>query len=148
MRGHQTSLVWKRTEGSKIPRDAIPVSDQKTQYIARLYHEGTHPGKTIQNGASISYAGKEIIRNEFEILCGSVDELKWVDVHGACKYLKDAVLAGYDGEPSSELFIARSLYLDAYQCGKTGIHFGNLGMHFSHDGQEMSSHTYQVLCFK
>ncbi|ORX41063.1 hypothetical protein BD324DRAFT_647960 [Kockovaella imperatae] len=80
-------VMWKLVEGGEsFPSDAIPVgheADGQTLFAARsLYAGGLHLGKashTMFKGSSISFAGKELITDTFEVLCGPRDPrtLQW-----------------------------------------------------------------------
>ncbi|KAJ3268655.1 DNA damage-binding protein 1a, partial [Terramyces sp. JEL0728] len=110
-------------------------------YLARtFYNGGDHPGKTSGNGCSFGWGQKEIFTNDYEILCGDMEKLKWIPVVGRLKPGKfdfNPVSAGYEKHPQNEIFIIRAQRDGRWIPGKAG--FGLPAGFIGYNGLEVES---------
>ncbi|KAI8846954.1 hypothetical protein BC829DRAFT_418785 [Chytridium lagenaria] len=124
-----------------------------TPRATRVYHDsGVCVGKANPKmGCNIGYGNKEIsIKDDkFQVLCGNVNAIKWVEVSGACSTssLQNALpIAAGQEKDGRILFLAQTFYNNSVQIGKAGEHI-NDGMVFPYGGKEVTSRTYKVACY-
>ncbi|KAJ2548329.1 hypothetical protein EV175_004868 [Coemansia sp. RSA 1933] len=157
MRGNANSsrgFQWTTARNNQIPPNAVQggvEKDGKPLFVARaLYKGGLHPGKAAEHiqggGCSIGYGHKEVNLNEYQVLCGSANNLKWVEQENSLLVQGfNPVEGGYEesGEP---LYIAKTLYDGSQQLGKCGSHIKH-GMSFAYGHKEKSVEKYMVLAY-
>ncbi len=62
---------WVAGSNGSFPKDAVAGGSEpnRTLYVCRAAHEGgVHPGKLVEKNCNISYGGKEITKNTYEVL--------------------------------------------------------------------------------
>ena len=70
---------WERGIFGKIPTNAIEIGTNSEFYVARgYYHNGEHPGIANQEGCIISFGGKAIFVDEYEILTARRGVYQWI----------------------------------------------------------------------
>ncbi|KAJ1907126.1 hypothetical protein LPJ81_000960 [Coemansia sp. IMI 209127] len=157
MRGSANSsrgFQWVTAKNNYIPPNAVQggvEKDGKPLFVARaMYKGGLHPGKAGEHiqggGCSIGFGHKEVNLNEYQVFCGSANNLRWVEQENSLVIQGfNPVEGGYEesGEP---LFIAKTLYDGSQQLGKCGSHIKH-GMSFAYGHKEKSVDKYMVLAY-
>ncbi|XP_062131703.1 uncharacterized protein LOC133842565 [Drosophila sulfurigaster albostrigata] len=138
--------IWiARNVNDPLPPFAIVAgydSNRDPIYVARASHNGeVVPAKFIPNKklAFISWAGKEITKNDFEILTGH--EHSWHPAKGG-NVPPGALRTGHtaDGEP---LYVGRASFAGSLTPGK--VHPSKGCMYVSYGGGEQCLKEYEVL---
>lgn len=128
-----------------VPPNAMKsgFSGGESMYVARAIHEGNlFPGKVHPpHGGGvcfITYKGKVVAKNEYEVLCSAYGS--WVPVTGG-NIPSNAVMGGHsaEGEP---LFIGRSIHLGSLNPGKVHLSRGCCDIGYGAD--EYSYTEYEV----
>lgn len=117
-------------------------------YIGRgLYEGGIHPGKASPNwsGVNISWGGKEVNVDPYDMLIGLSDYVRWVSVSGSFS-LDDAPtpVEGGNESDNTTLYIARAAYKGGIHNGKVKV--GGVAL-IPYGGDEVSLSTYEVLIY-
>jgi len=146
-----SSYDWVPFEGS-IPKNAISLKQSNGHMIAVCrgnIENSIHVGYVNEtlNVCSIGYGGKEYQLENFKILIGDMDQLKWIE------WKPDQVLTGYkliEGgyESKGTLYICKvtndSDKMEYF--GKTSNYIN--GANYSYNGDERNSENYVVLVEK
>lgn len=127
-------------QGNALPHNAMVAGqdvDNSNLYCGRAKHEGRYlPAKVGKHRAWVSWAGREIEKSDYYVLCGG--RYSWMPVgHG---------LAMPHGAMSTEpgLYVGRVLHNGRWTPGK--IDTANRCMYIPYGGQEVEyRHGYQVL---
>ncbi|KAJ1668711.1 hypothetical protein IW140_001998 [Coemansia sp. RSA 1813] len=157
MRGNANSsrgFQWVTTKNNQIPPNAVQggvEKDGKPLFVARaMYKGGLHPGKAGEHiqggGCSIGFGHKEVNLNEYQVLCGSANNLKWVEQENSLVVQGFTPVEGGYEESGEPLFIAKTLYDGSQQLGKCGAHIKH-GMSFAYGHKEKSVDKYMVLAY-
>jgi len=146
--------TWVGVSGKDIPNNAIEGGrdgDGSTLYIARAFYEGgVHPGKAgrgLRIGAVIGYGGKEIELDQYEVLVGDQDSVRWNGESGEINF---QALSGQPVEGGREangqvLYIAQATYNGTTHPGKTNSGFR--GAVISYGGREEIISNYNILVY-
>lgn len=132
---------WVRVNrGSALPYDAFIAGqdmDNSNLYCGRARHEGRHlPAKVGQRNAWVSWAGREIEKSDYEILCGN--RYNWVSVGHGLPMPHGAVCT------SSGVYVGRVMHNGRWTPGK--IDTVNRSLYIPYGGQEVEyKHGCQVL---
>lgn len=141
--------VWvKTTRSQAVPSNAY-IGAQETilgtntirqLYLCRgSYNGGIHPGKVVENYCHISYGGREIVLEHYEVLTNVAKGSEhWVEASDG--YVPDGAVMG-GSEPQRTLYICRADY-------KNGKHLGKLVIHdcmFGWGGSEQTRRNYELL---
>ncbi|KDQ21375.1 carbohydrate-binding module family 12 protein [Botryobasidium botryosum FD-172 SS1] len=146
--------TWVGVYGTDIPDNAIEGgrdSDGSILYIARAVHEGgIHPGKAgrhLRIGAVIGYGGGEIEVDQYEVLVGDQNSVRWNNESGEINFqaLSGELVEGGREANGDILYIAQASYENALHPGKTNAGFG--GAVVSYAGEEHIVHNYGVLVY-
>ncbi|KDQ21376.1 carbohydrate-binding module family 12 protein, partial [Botryobasidium botryosum FD-172 SS1] len=120
--------TWVGVTGKDIPNNAIEGGrdrDGSPLYIARAFYEGgVHPGKCgrgLRKGAVIGYGNKEIELDQYEVLVGDQNSVRWNKESGEINF---QALSGQPVEGGREangkvLYIAQANYNNTTHPGKT-----------------------------
>ncbi|CAG8504064.1 1227_t:CDS:2, partial [Cetraspora pellucida] len=113
---------------SHFPNDAF--FNENGEAIGRGWYESSlQLGRVvIGRGLIIGYGGKEIVLEDYEILCAL-----WVV----------PLEAGHESD-QRELYVARTLHNGHYIYGKAGWHLKQ-GMSYAVDGREFCAKDYEIL---
>ncbi|KAG8744445.1 hypothetical protein FRC10_010115 [Ceratobasidium sp. 414] len=144
------ALAW----SLQIPQGALvggKDSDGTPLYIARTFFEGgIHPGKVSPNfkkGAIIGYDGEEIEVENYEVLLGNEQSVRWVDTSrfsteslGGARPIEGGREA--DGTP---LYVVRAPYKGGVHPGKTSEKLGNADI--TYGGDEKRINQFEVLVY-
>uniref|UniRef100_A0A069DR30 Putative two dm9 repeat protein n=1 Tax=Panstrongylus megistus TaxID=65343 RepID=A0A069DR30_9HEMI len=136
---------WETCFGGSVPADAVHAGTDLNGapiYVGRSFHGGDLlPAKvTPAHGcAYISYAGSEISKQDYEVLCSN--HVAWKFCEGGA-VPPEAIRIGNtsDGE---HLFMGRTMVEGTLTPGKVHPSHGCLYVPF--DGRELSFPTYEVL---
>lgn len=132
-----SSLRWVPISAQEaVPANAIPVVEESNKpiYICRgAYSAGTHPGRIVNNQCSISYGGKEVLLDNYEVLVGTGGSWGKPQTH-----LAGAFIAGQEGRLPLQL--CRTSYQGNIFPGKV---VRNL-CHFSYQGLEIFLPQFEV----
>lgn len=152
-RGPQGPVTWVLTEGKNIPQGSIVGGTEHDAelWVARAYYDGgIHPGKAFRNsrrGAVISYGGKEVEVDKYEVLIGNQQAVRWVQQHGRLNVnsLGGQPVEGGRDKDGSILYIAQAPY-------KGGVHPGKIseklsGACIAYGDDEKLVDTYNVLVY-
>lgn len=125
---------------SGLPHDAFVAGqdiDNSNLYCGRARHEGHYlPAKVSRNHAWISWAGREIEKTDYEVLCGQ--QYNWVSVGHNLSIPHRAVSTG------PGIYVGRALHNGRWTPGKIDI--ANRTMYIPYGGQEIEHrHGCQVL---
>jgi hypothetical protein len=147
--GPRAPTTWILVDGrDKIPNSAIEAGKDKDghpTYIARAYYEDSiQTGKAspvFREGAAISFGGRAIELNKFEILIGDPRAVKWVHYNSQQPSARP-VDGGWDinGVP---LHVTRVRYDGGVFAAKVGGHLK--GAHLAFNGKEVIINEYEVL---
>jgi hypothetical protein len=108
---------------------------------------GLHVGKAspiTAKGCCVSYDGKELEFDKYEVLIGRADSVKWVKVHGKPNNLQFRPVEGGHEAKGDPLFIGRCHHHDGVHPGKTGPKWD--GVMIGYGGDEKFVKDYEVLC--
>jgi hypothetical protein len=152
--GCGNGVTWILNQGKNIPRDAIPVGEERggKLYTCRAFQDGgIQLGKAanvFKKGAVIGYKNDEIHLETYEILVGNPNAVKWVQLSGR---FNEGALQGLrpveggrenDGTP---LFVCRAPHHNAVHPGKCSPKLD--GCYIPFDGKEKQISNYEVLCY-
>jgi len=151
--GPNDAVTWILTQGQHIPRGAILVGREQNWnlYICRAFHDGgIQVGKTseaFKNGGVLGYKNKEVFVNEYEVLLGDMNRLRWVPASGKLNIasLGYRPVPGGQENDGTPLFIAEAPHKDAVHPGKCGENLD--GAYIPYDGKEKHVRDYRVLCY-
>ncbi|CAG8553439.1 19837_t:CDS:2 [Cetraspora pellucida] len=125
-----------------FPNDAF--FNDNGEAIGRGWYESSlQLGRVvIGRGLIIGYGGKEIVLEDYEILCGNFEYFQWIRRHGPYKPALWVVPleAGHESD-QRELYVARTLHNGHYIYGKAGWQ----GMSYAVDGREFCAKDYEIL---
>ncbi|GJQ72991.1 hypothetical protein Trydic_g1628 [Trypoxylus dichotomus] len=127
-------IYWRDYIPGNIPDDAF-LATPTNRYIAQVSFQGYNPGILYPDTqvAAIDWSGKQIIKNNFKILCTTdLSRLFWEKVDFSKAHdnqMKNAVRGGW--QPSYDLFIGRILEAGEWRIGRVlTIESGSVnGMH-------------------
>ncbi|KAF8899503.1 carbohydrate-binding module family 12 protein [Gymnopilus junonius] len=151
--GTEEPCLWVFTQGKHIPKGAILVGKEKSWnlYICRAFYDGgLQLGKAsdaFKKGGVLGYKDDEIHVEEFEVLIGDMNRLKWVPVTGRINVASlgyRPVTAGQEND-GTPLYIVEAPYKDAVHPGKTSEKLD--GAYIPYDGKEKHVREYRVLCY-
>ena len=139
------------TAGSaEIPINAVWAGAENgdQNYVCRsAYENGLHPGKLLAGHCNIEFAGKEVVRDDFEVLTADSADVSWVeDSLGYAPAL--AFPAGE--ENGSALFACRAQVTNLDGIDR-GVHAGKVvggGCNIAYGGTGYIASTYAVLEIK
>jgi len=151
--GPQGPTVWVLTQGKRIPNGAIVIGDEhgRSLYSSRAFHEGGLViGKASQEfhkGCVIGYADDEIEVDEYEVLVGDMNRLRWVSANGKLNAanLGHRPVEGGHEKDGTAVYVARVPYKGATHPGKASEKLG--GAYITYGGKEVVVQDYQVLCY-
>lgn len=152
VRSHEAA-TWVLTEGQTIPEGAILVGREKTWnlYICRAFHDnGIQVGKASQDfhhGAVLGYGNREVFVNEYEVLVGHMERLRWVPYSGRLnvRNLGFHPVEGGQENNGSLLYVAEAQYNGAVHPAKVGEHLDCAFV--AYGGREEKVTEYRVLCY-
>jgi hypothetical protein len=117
-------------------------TDGSPIYIGRAFHEGDQiPAKVIPSKqiAYICYAGQEIPKHHFEVLCqGSV---QWV--HSGHGIIPHGAVPGGRTNTGETLYIGRAHYMGSLTVGK--VHPSHNTLYIPFGGSEVPIRSYEIL---
>ncbi|PPQ70209.1 hypothetical protein CVT26_014466 [Gymnopilus dilepis] len=151
--GTDEPCLWVFTQGKQIPKGAILVGREKSWnlYICRAFYDGgLQLGKAsdaFKKGGVLGYKNEEIHVDEFEVLIGDMNRLKWVPVSGRINVASlgyRPVEAGREND-GTPLYIVEAPHKDAVHPGKTSEKLD--GAYIPYDGKEKHVREYRVLCY-
>ncbi|KDR70428.1 hypothetical protein GALMADRAFT_884972 [Galerina marginata CBS 339.88] len=151
--GTNEAALWVLTHGKSIPRDAILVGKEKSWnlYICRAYLDGgLQLGKcsdAFKKGGVLGYKDDEVHVEEYEVLIGDMNRLKWVPASGRLNVNSlgyRPVPAGHEND-GTPLYIAEAPHKDAVHPGKVSEKLD--GAYIPYDGGEKHIREYRVLCY-
>jgi len=152
--GPRAPTTWVLVDGrDNIPNSALEAGKDKdghSMYIARVYYEDSiQIGKAspaFREGAAISYGGRVIEFNKFEILIGDPRAVQWVRYSSRLdiQRLGAKPLDGGRRTNGSSIYIARVRYDNGVHTAKLGEN--NPGAHLGFNGTEVVVDDYEVLC--
>jgi len=151
--GPRGPLTWVLTHGTQIPKGALvggQESDGTPLYIARTFFEGgIHPGKVGPNfkkGAIIGYDGEEIELENYEVLLGDAQTIRWEDTSRfSVQSLGGRPVEGGREADGTPLFIVQAPYKDGVHPGKTSEKLGNADI--TYGGHEKRIDRFRVLLY-
>jgi len=142
-------LKWERGNiRSRVSSNALQGgkdSDGSLIYVGRALHSGVKlPAKVIpsKNACYVSYNGKEILVDNFEVLTHDA-RLAW-EPQSDGRVAEGAVSSGREG--NEELFIGRAPFQGSMTIGK--IHPSHRCLYFPYNGKEERATHYEVLVYK
>jgi len=152
--GAQGPVNWVLTQGKNIPDNAIiggTDTDGSQLWVARAYYDGgIHPGKAFLNarkGAVTSYGGREVEVDQYEVLVGDQNAVRWVQQSGRLNVgsLDGRPVEGGRDKDGSTLYVAQAPY-------KSGVHPGKVseklnGACIAYGDDEKLVETYNVLVY-
>jgi hypothetical protein len=152
-RGPEGPAGWVLVRGKSIPRDAIPVGEEhgRKLYSSRTFYEGAlvvgKASEEFDKGSVIGYADKEIEVDEYEVLVGDQNRLRWVSTSGKFKveHLGSRPVEGGHEANGTLVYIVRAPYKGATHPGKTSEELN--GAYITYGGKEVPVKEYQVLCY-
>lgn len=114
-------LEWCEASNGDVPKNAIHagVDSGNKCYVARAHHEGgTIPGKLhkTHDCVYIPFNMKEVIKHDYEVLCGPPACLSWVEASGG-DIPVNAVTGGSDTDGET-LYIGRVIHEGSVTVGK------------------------------
>lgn len=117
-------------------------ADGSSIYVGRAHHDGDLiPAKVVpaHRKVYVPYGGSEHVKLDCEILCHG--EVEWIhDSNGQVP--ANAVRAGHT-KCGETLYVGRAYHCSVSVLGK--IQPSHRVLYFSFDGQELSTHNYEVL---
>lgn len=117
--------------------------DGSLLYVGRASHEGDQiPGKVLplQRVMYVSYSGKEIAKQQYEILCGG--NLSWIRVHGSATIPHNAVRGGQT-RSGERLYIGRVNHQGSQTPGK--VHPSHKSLYIPFGGSEVAYTSFELL---
>lgn len=110
------AVKWVWTRDGSIPPGAVKggfVAGEDLYICRASYFDGMHVGKVFRGRCHFGWGGREVVRQEFEMLVDRGEE-RWV---GSDRALPNgAVRAGH--APAGDIFICRAQYRDGMHPGK------------------------------
>ncbi|KRT80892.1 hypothetical protein AMK59_5067, partial [Oryctes borbonicus] len=145
-------VYWRDYVPGNVPHDAF-IATPKDRYVAQVSYQGYNPGIFYPDTqvAAIDWSGKQIIKNNFKILCATdVSRLYWdkVDFSKAHEnQMKNAVRGGW--QPSYDLFIGRLFDAGEWRIGRVlSIETGNVNGLYVWDAAGKSKRVLQFEILK
>jgi hypothetical protein len=143
---------WVSAKDGEIPSNAVSFAediDGNQLYVARVQHEnGLHPGKAGRHldNAIISYGGKEVFKNEYEVLVIPSQFYEWYPYSSVQEIPRMAVKGGFESD-GKVLYVSRAVPLGAcsVQLGKVGTHFSRACIPF--DRKEHTVSEFEIMAF-
>lgn len=118
--------------GGFPPNDAFVAGqdvDNTNLYCGRAQHEGHYmPAKVSKHSAWVSWAGREIVKNDYEVLCGN--GFDWVSVDNSSTIMPCGAVSIEPG-----VYIGRVLHNGRWTPGK--IDTANRCMYIPYGGKEI-----------
>ncbi|EKM54212.1 carbohydrate-binding module family 12 protein [Phanerochaete carnosa HHB-10118-sp] len=151
--GPSAPTTWLLVHGKSFPRDLIAGGEEGGQplYVCRAFHDGSvqvgKAGANLDTGAVVGYGHKEVSVEQYELLVGNPNAVRWVEVHGQLKLDRlgaRPVEGGHEAD-GTPLFIAQAHV-------ENGIHPGKISekLHkafIPYGGSEKEVERYRVLCY-
>lgn len=88
----------------------------------------------------VSYSGREIAKQQYEILCGG--NLSWIRVHGSTPIPQNAVCGGHT-RTGERLYIGRVNHQGSQTPGK--VHPSHKSLYIPFAGSEVPHSSYELL---
>jgi hypothetical protein len=148
-------VTWVLTQKQDIPNGAILVGKEKSWnlYICRSFYDGGlqlgKASEAFKHGGVLGYKNKEVFVNDYEVLVGDMNQLRWVSYSGQLNVENlgyTPVETGCRSANGKPLYIAEAPYNDAVHPGKTSEDFKE-GAFIPYDGTEKHVREYRVLCY-
>ncbi|KAF8659218.1 hypothetical protein AX16_001879 [Volvariella volvacea WC 439] len=151
--GPRGPVTWVLTRGKQIPQNAILVGPERSWnlYICRAYLDGgVQLGKAsdaFKKGGVLGYKRDEVHVEEYEVLVGDINALRWVPVSGRLNVnnLGYRPVEGGRENDGTPLYIAQAPYNGAVHPGKASEKLD--GAFIPYDGTEKQVREYRVLCY-
>ncbi|OUM63918.1 carbohydrate-binding module family 12 protein [Piromyces sp. E2] len=139
---------WVRWAGY-TPENAVTLSNKlgKTFIVARGPVEGgVHPGYADPNNNKcfVSYGGKEIILDDFEVLVCDSSRYMWMPCSDKSSIGNNAVVGGYEYD-GLELYVCKCMHKGVPYFGKTSTR-ANCA-YFAFDSKERTADDYDILTY-
>ncbi|KOB68990.1 Farnesoic acid O-methyltransferase [Operophtera brumata] len=119
--------------------------DGSPLWVIRAWHSGDLiPGKLSirHNAASIMYDGKEISKQNIEVLCAAPENLRWVPASNG--NVPPGAIPGGRTTSGETLYVGRARYQLSITPGK--VHPSHNACYIGFGGQEVAHKMYDVLC--
>lgn len=119
--------------------------DGSPLWVIRAWHNGDLiPGKLSvrHSAASIMYDGKEISKQNIEVLCSSPESLRWVPASNG--NVPPGAIPGGRTTTGETLYVGRARYQLSITPGK--VHPSHNSCYIGFGGQEVAHKMYDVLC--
>ncbi|KAF8964773.1 hypothetical protein BDZ97DRAFT_1814411 [Flammula alnicola] len=151
--GTNEPAVWVLTSGKTIPKGAILVGREHSWnlYICRAFHDGGiqlgKASEAFKNGGVLGYKNDEVFVDEYEVLVGDMNRLRWVPTSGRLNVanLGYRPVEGGRENDGTRLYIAEAPHKDAVHPGKASEKLD--GAFIAYDGKEKNVREYRVLCY-
>ncbi|QBR84136.1 DUF3421 domain-containing protein [Legionella israelensis] len=145
-------LIWKSINGNNNAFIAGYFGNDPVYICRALYKEGYHVGQCLNDQCVITYAGKAIVVDQFQILtANNPDKLQWLDESMMFAYNNKALSTGFEPiRPNKEnseirdLYSCRTIYNNRIHIGK--MISGQCNIAF--EGNEITLRSAQVLSYK
>jgi len=140
------TLAWVPASGGDKPKEAIHagIDSGNKCFVARAHHEGgIIPGKLhkTHDVVYIPYDGKEVFKDDYEVLCGPPACLSWIDGAGG-NIPPNAVIGGQESNGET-LYIGRVIHQGTVTVGK--VHPDHGTCYVSYGGEELGFPEYEIL---
>jgi len=152
---HGQAVYWVPTQGGNIPPNAIQAGNEQDGtplYVARAFLEGgVHPGKAGRHlnlwkgGAAISYGGREIAVDKYEVLAGDPSKIRWIPADGMLRVQGWQPIEGGREANGKFLFIISAEIEGGWHPGK--IQDGDDHANVAYGGSEMWVKQYRVAAY-
>lgn len=134
-----STLTGKAVVGGHEGWDGSPL------WVIRAWHNGDLiPGKLSirHNAASIMYDGKEVPKQNIEVLCAAPENLRWVPASNG--NVPPGAIPGGRTTTGETLYVGRARYQLSITPGK--VHPSHNACYIGFAGQEVAHKMYDVLC--
>ncbi len=134
-------LRWAAGRNGSLPAGAVKGGREpgRDLYVCRARHQGgLHPGKVVARNCNISWGGKEIEKNAYEVLLGDSAKVSWINASNG-RVPSGGFIAGR--ERGRNLYLCRAGHRGGTHPGKVHLKW----CHFGWGGKEILKKNYQVL---
>lgn len=100
----------------------------------------------MKEGCHISYGGKEVSKQTYEILLGYENAIKWVDAQGECKVDEQGLKPVEGGREADgrPLWVAQAPVKESVVPGKCGKHLDGARVPYGNDEKEVKNYRVMV----
>jgi len=144
------NVYWVLCEGGAVPPNAIAAGQQSSGealYVGRAYYENTvQVGKVAPHlgGCQITFKGKVITINSYEVIVGNAAHIKWCDEEGEVEETKGYnPIDGGREENGAPIFVAQAFYQGSVYPAKAGPQLK--GAFIAHETHEVLVKNFRLL---